>query len=76
MDFRGVRWHEFVGRARDGPYAGERVVGEINAACGACDACVAGQGRHCPRRSVLGILGRAGASVEELARAQGVADRR
>ncbi|MEA2626611.1 MAG: hypothetical protein QOD06_2656 [Candidatus Binatota bacterium] len=66
MGFRGTPGHEFVGEALDGPLAGERVVGEINAACGACEFCLAGLGRHCPSRTVLGILGRAGAFAEEL----------
>lgn len=66
MDFRGTPGHEFVGRALDGPLAGRRVVGEINAACGVCPRCRAGLARHCPRRTVLGILGRAGAFAEEL----------
>lgn len=67
MGFRGVPGHEFVGEALDGPLAGERVVGEINAACGACARCRAGLGRHCAERTVLGILGRSGAFAEELA---------
>lgn len=67
MDFRGVPGHEFVGVALDGPLAGRRVVGEINAACGRCADCRAGNDRHCPERSVLGILGRPGAFAEELA---------
>jgi threonine dehydrogenase-like Zn-dependent dehydrogenase len=67
MGFRGVPGHEFVGVALDGPLAGRRVVGEINSACGACAACAAGVGRHCPDRTVLGILGRPGAFAEELA---------
>jgi threonine dehydrogenase-like Zn-dependent dehydrogenase len=66
MGFRGVPGHEFVGVALDGPHQGRRVVGEINAACGACAACAAGRDRHCPRRTVLGILGRPGAFAEEL----------
>ena len=67
MDFAGVPGHEFVGRAEDGPLAGRRVVGEINAACGTCPACRGGTGRHCPNRTVLGILGRDGAFAERLA---------
>jgi len=67
MKFRGVPGHEFCGLALDGPLAGRRVVGEINAACGTCPACRAGDDRHCPGRSVLGILGRSGAFAEELA---------
>jgi threonine dehydrogenase-like Zn-dependent dehydrogenase len=66
MGFAGVPGHEFVGRALDGPLAGRRVVGEINAGCGACAECATGDARHCPRRTVLGILGRPGAFAEEL----------
>lgn len=66
MDFVGIPGHEFVGVAMDGPLAGRRVVGEINAACGECKTCLDGRKRHCPRRSVLGILGRGGAFAEEL----------
>lgn len=66
MGFRGVPGHEFCGVALDGPLAGRRVVGEINAGCGSCDTCAAGLERHCPTRTVLGILGRAGAFAEEL----------
>jgi len=67
MGFCGVPGHEFVGECLDGPLAGRRVVGEINAACGECAACLAGNERHCPTRTVLGILGRGGAFAEELA---------
>ena len=66
MGFRGVPGHEFVGRALDGPLAGKRVVGEINAGCGVCERCRSGDSRHCSERSVLGILGRPGAFAEEL----------
>ena len=45
---------------------GTRVVGEINAGCGACDLCSAGDPRHCPSRTVLGIVGRDGAHAEFL----------
>ena len=64
MDFRGVPGHEFTGVARSGRWAGSRVVGEINAACGACAWCARGMERHCPERSVLGILGHPGAFAE------------
>jgi threonine dehydrogenase-like Zn-dependent dehydrogenase len=67
MTFTGVPGHEFVGRALDGPLAGRRVVGEINAGCGTCAVCVAGDSRHCEARSVLGILGLSGAFAERLA---------
>ena len=66
MGFVGTPGHEFVGRAIDGPLAGRRVVGEINAACGSCTACRAGNDRHCPNRSVLGILGHSGAFAEQI----------
>ena len=45
---------------------GQRVVGEINAGCGICDLCRAGDPRHCPARTVLGIVGRDGAHAEFL----------
>ena len=45
---------------------GVRVVGEINAGCGVCDLCRAGDPRHCPKRTVLGIAGRDGAHAEFL----------
>ncbi|HVS83717.1 MAG TPA: alcohol dehydrogenase catalytic domain-containing protein [Pyrinomonadaceae bacterium] len=45
---------------------GQRVVGEINAGCGRCDLCRAGDPRHCARRTVLGIVGRDGAHAEFL----------
>jgi threonine dehydrogenase-like Zn-dependent dehydrogenase len=69
MGFDGVPGHEFVGevvRTSNPELAGRRVVGEINAACGRCAWCDAGMGRHCPNRSVLGILGRDGAFAEYL----------
>ena len=66
MGFAGVPGHEFVGLALEGPLAGRRVVGEINAGCGRCAGCLAGDSRHCPRRTVLGILGRDGAFAERL----------
>ncbi len=69
MTFRGVPGHEFVGRVADSSRAdllGQRVAGEINAACGRCEWCDAGLGRHCPHRTVLGILGRDGAFAEYL----------
>ncbi|MFT5155386.1 MAG: threonine dehydrogenase-like Zn-dependent dehydrogenase, partial [Planctomycetota bacterium] len=66
MGYEGVLGHEFVGTALEGPYAGRLVVGEINAGCGCCARCTAGDARHCETRSVLGILGRDGAFAEEL----------
>ena len=68
--FRGTPGHEFVGVAESAPGApelvGRRVVGEINAGCGACALCLAGDPRHCPSRTVLGIVGRDGAFAEVL----------
>lgn len=68
--YRGVLGHEFVGEiaaAREAPErVGQRVVGEINAACGGCDLCQEGLPRHCRRRTVLGIVGRDGAFAEYL----------
>jgi threonine dehydrogenase-like Zn-dependent dehydrogenase len=69
--FRGTLGHEFVGvveRAGDGDLpAGTRVVGEINAGCGTCARCIAGDARHCATRTVLGIVGRDGAHADMLA---------
>jgi len=67
--FRGVPGHEFVGEvveADTGSLVGKRVVGEINLACGQCDWCLRGLGRHCPRRTVLGIVKHPGAFREFL----------
>ena len=68
--FTGTLGHEFVGVAESAPGApelvGRRVVGEINAGCGRCELCRAGDPRHCPARTVLGIVGRDGAHAEFL----------
>ncbi len=67
--FEGTLGHEFVGVVEAGPddgLTGRRVVGEINAGCGECDLCQAGDPRHCRRRTVLGIVGRDGAFAEYL----------
>lgn len=68
--FQGTLGHEFVGVVENAPDApelvGKRVVGEINAGCGICERCLAGDPRHCPRRTVLGIVGRDGAHAEFL----------
>ena len=60
--FQGTLGHEFVGVMENG----QRVVGEINAGCGHCDLCRSGDSRHCPKRTVLGIVGRDGAHAEFL----------
>jgi threonine dehydrogenase-like Zn-dependent dehydrogenase len=68
--FSGTIGHEFVGvveRSGDRPELnGKRVVGEINAGCGVCEKCISGDSRHCPARTVLGIVGRDGAHAEYL----------
>lgn len=71
--FTGTIGHEFVGVVESAPagdssatLVGKRVVGEINAGCGDCPLCAAGDARHCPRRTVLGIVGRDGAHAEYL----------
>ena len=67
--FNGTIGHEFVGvveKSADRKLVGRRVVGEINAGCGRCDLCRAGDPRHCPSRTVLGIVGRDGAHAEFL----------
>ena len=68
-DFRGIPGHEFVGEvmaADDRKWIGRRVVGEINLNCGKCEWCARGLGRHCPKRSVLGIVKHPGAFREFL----------
>jgi alcohol dehydrogenase len=63
MGFTGVLGHEFVGEVQmcdQSEWIGKRVTGEINAACGHCRMCRRGLARHCPERSVLGILNQDG----------------
>ncbi|MGZ8844495.1 MAG: MDR/zinc-dependent alcohol dehydrogenase-like family protein [Pyrinomonadaceae bacterium] len=80
--FAGTLGHEFVGvieevsevQATESATSdsdrelrrGQRVVGEINAGCGRCNLCLAGDSRHCPNRTVLGIVNRDGAHAEFL----------
>lgn len=67
--FSGTIGHEFVGvveESSDRVLVGTRVAGEINAGCGGCDLCRAGDSRHCASRTVLGIVGRDGAHAEFL----------
>jgi threonine dehydrogenase-like Zn-dependent dehydrogenase len=67
--FSGTPGHEFVGEvteAADKKWIGARVAGEINLACGTCNWCKRGLGRHCPTRTVLGIVKHPGAFREFL----------
>jgi threonine dehydrogenase-like Zn-dependent dehydrogenase len=66
MGFKGVPGHEFVGSVSEGPHEliGKRVVGEINFGCGDCDSCRRNLSRHCPNRTVMGILNADGAFAE------------
>ena len=69
MQYHGILGHEFVGvieKSNNSDIIGKRVVGEINAGCGKCDSCIKGMERHCPSRTVLGILKRNGAFAEFL----------
>jgi threonine dehydrogenase-like Zn-dependent dehydrogenase len=65
--FAGVPGHEFVAEvveAGRNELIGKRVVGEINLACTSCSWCRKGLGRHCPCRTVLGIVNQPGAFEE------------
>jgi threonine dehydrogenase-like Zn-dependent dehydrogenase len=65
--FRGIPGHEFVAEVveADTPsLVGRRVVGEINLACTHCEWCRKELGRHCPNRTVLGIVNQPGAFEE------------
>ena len=69
MDYHGILGHEFVGtvvKSQNKDLIGKRVVGEINVGCGVCTSCKNGLERHCPNRTVLGILKRNGAFAEYL----------
>jgi threonine dehydrogenase-like Zn-dependent dehydrogenase len=65
--FTGIPGHEFVAEVVEADtrsLTGKRVVGEINLACGGCDWCRRDLGRHCPHRTVLGIVKQPGAFEE------------
>ncbi len=68
--FEGTIGHEFVGiveESFDAPeWVGKRIVGEINVGCNTCDWCRSHDARHCPNRSVLGIVNRDGCHAEYL----------
>ncbi len=69
MGFSGIPGHEFVGEvvwSERRELIGKRVVGEINAGCRTCAQCRAGLSRHCPSRTVLGIVKRNGAFADYL----------
>ena len=69
MSYEGVLGHEFVGVVEDAnnkDLIGKRVVGEINVGCQQCEDCKKGNQRHCPNRTVLGILNRDGAFAQYL----------
>lgn len=65
--FRGVLGHEFVGVALSGALEGQRVAGEINCSCRACETCLAGRASHCPHRTVIGIVRHDGAFADYVA---------
>jgi alcohol dehydrogenase len=65
--FSGTPGHEFVAEVVEADAAGlrgRRVVGEINLCCRDCEWCRKGLGRHCPHRTVLGIVRHPGAFQE------------
>jgi 2-desacetyl-2-hydroxyethyl bacteriochlorophyllide A dehydrogenase len=65
--FTGVIGHEFVGEVVESPdasWVGQRVVGDINASCGTCEACTHCRPTHCDTRTVLGIVGRPGVHAQ------------
>ncbi len=65
--FNNIPGHEFLGlvkEADDTSIIGKRCTAEINCSCGRCDYCRNGLGRHCPERTVLGIINRSGAFAE------------
>ncbi|NES23242.1 MAG: alcohol dehydrogenase catalytic domain-containing protein [Symploca sp. SIO3E6] len=66
--YTGILGHEFVGVVEQGPkeLLNQRVVGEINAACGQCHFCKKGLPTHCENRTVLGIINRNGAFANYL----------
>ena len=69
MSFQGILGHEFVAdvvQAAERKLIGQRVVGEINIACGRCDLCLSGLSNHCRNRTVVGIHRHDGAFADFL----------
>lgn len=69
LGFQGTLGHEFVGEVVESDskgWVGTRVAGELNLSCGACSLCERGAhySRHCPTRTVLGIVDKAGCFAE------------
>jgi threonine dehydrogenase-like Zn-dependent dehydrogenase len=67
--FSGIPGHEFVGQVVESCSSSlirKRVAGEIHLACGRCEFCAMGLGRHCAERTVLGIVKHPGAFAEYL----------
>ena len=67
MNYQGIIGHEFVGiveRSSQPAWLNKYVVGEINVACGTCDFCRQGLGRHCANRSVVWIQEKQGAMAD------------
>ncbi len=65
--FAGQPGHEFVAEvvaSDDKNWLGKRVVGGINLGCRQCEWCARGLDRHCPGRTVLGIVRKPGAFAE------------
>jgi threonine dehydrogenase-like Zn-dependent dehydrogenase len=66
----GIPGHEFVGEVVQAPAAprriGQRVVGDINIACGECADCLESRHGHCKNRRVLGIKNHDGAFADYL----------
>ena len=68
--FKGIPGHEFVGEIVEAPAApqrtGQRVVADINIACGECTDCLAARRHHCKDRRVMGIKNHNGAFADYL----------
>jgi threonine dehydrogenase-like Zn-dependent dehydrogenase len=69
-NYRGILGHEFIGivkNSSDSSLTGKRCTAEINFACNNCEYCNNGLQRHCPNRSVMGIINSNGAMAEYIA---------